>query len=64
MDLKIQKDGKVVICYRATPEEMEIFEAVQKAFKRPSKSDLIRFLVSEAHEKILPQNIPTGTNQR
>lgn len=62
MDLKIQRDGKVVISYRATLEEVAVFEAVQKALKRPSKSDLIRFLVATEHEKILSQNVPVGTN--
>ena len=62
MSLKIQKDGKVVIAYRATLEEVKVFEEVQQALKRSNKSDLIRFLVSEAHEKILSQNIPVGTN--
>lgn len=62
MSLKIQKDGKVVIAYRATLEEVKVFEEVQQALKRSNKSDLIRFLVSEAHEKILSQNVPVGTN--
>ena len=62
MSLKIQKDGKVVIAYRATLEEVKVFEEVQQALKRSNKSDLIRFLVSEAHEKILSQNVPAGTN--
>ena len=53
MDLKVQRDGKVVIAYRATIEEVRIFEEVQQALKRSNKSDLIRFLVAEAHEKIL-----------
>lgn len=62
MELKIQKDGKVLIAYRATPQEVEIFEAVQKALKRPCKSDLIRFLVATEHEKILSKNTPAGVN--
>lgn len=62
MSLKIQKDGKVVIAYRATLEEVKVFEEVQQALKRSNKSDLIRFLVSEAHEKILSQNTPAGVN--
>lgn len=62
MENKIQKDGKIVIAYRATPQEVEVFEAVQKALKRSNKSDLIRFLVSEAHEKILSANTPVGVN--
>lgn len=62
MSLKIQKDGKVVIAYRATLEEVKVFEEVQQALKRSNKSDLIRFLVSEAHEKILSQNAPAGAN--
>ena len=62
MSLKIQKDGKVVIAYRATLEEVKVFEEVQQALKRSNKSDLIRFLVSEAHEKILSQNTPVGVN--
>ena len=62
MSLKIQKDGKVVIAYRATLEEVKVFEEVQQALKRSNKSDLIRFLVSEAHEKILSQNAPVGAN--
>ena len=53
MTLKIQKDGKVVIAYRATLEEATVFEQAQQALKRSNKSDLIRFLVSEAHEKNL-----------
>ena len=60
MKLKIQKDGKVVIAYRATLEEAKVFEQVQQALKRSNKSDLIRFLVSEAHEKILSKNMPDG----
>ena len=60
MSLKIQKDGKVVIAYRATLEEVKVFEEVQQALKRSNKSDLIRFLVSAAHEKILSQNTPAG----
>ena len=62
MDFKVQKDGKVVISYRATLEEVKIFEDVQKALKRPSKSDLIRFLVAVEHEKILLKNVPDVTN--
>lgn len=62
MDLKVQKDGKVVIAYRATLEEVKIFEDVQKALKRPSKSDLIRFLVAVEYEKILSKNTPVGVN--
>ena len=62
MDLKVQRDGKVVISYRATIEEVRIFEEVQQALKRSNKSDLIRFLVAEAHEKILSQNAPAGAN--
>ena len=34
MDLKVQRDGKVVIAYRATIEEVRIFEEVQQALKR------------------------------
>lgn len=62
MDLKVQRDGKVVISYRATIEEVRIFEEVQQALKRSNKSDLIRFLVAEAHEKILAKNTPVGVN--
>ena len=60
MKLKIQKDGKVVIAYRATLEEAKVFEQVQQALKRSNKSDLIRFLVAEAHDKILSKNMPGG----
>lgn len=38
----------------ATPEEMRLFEQIKKHHDRHTDSDMIRFLIRQEAEKILP----------
>lgn len=45
-----------VIGWRANEEEREMLAAVKKHLMRSSNSDVIRFLVVDAYQKILNKN--------
>ena len=46
-----------------TPEELRQFELVKAFYNRSNNSDMLRVLIKNEAEKILPKNIPAGTIQ-
>lgn len=47
----------------ATAAELRDFELVRSFYRRKSDSDTLRFLITDAAEKILAKNTPSGVNQ-
>lgn len=58
-----EKPEKKMIAWNATVEEIELVEELKRVLKRPSTSDLLRYLVSQEAEKILPKHVPIGTER-
>lgn len=46
-----------------TPEELRQFELVKAYHNRSNNSDMLRVLIKNEAEKILPKNTPTGIIQ-
>ena len=51
------KPEKKMIAWNATVEEIELVEELKRVLKRPSTSDLLRYLVKQEAEKFFAQNI-------
>ena len=47
----------------AKPDEMRVIEKLMEATKRNTYSDLLRYLIMQEAEKILPRNARTNTNE-
>ena len=47
----------------ANAEEVRKFELIKTYHCRRSDSDMLRFLINQEAEKILPKPVPTGTAQ-
>jgi len=62
--LKAKTKKKPTFCRQlalgATEEEIRKFELIKNFYCRKSDSDMIRFLINQEAEKILPKNIPIG----
>lgn len=65
MRMRMKKYGNSsiqLIGLRANEEEQKMFQLIMKARKIPSKSHVIRVLVTEEAEKILASQSPAGVN--
>ncbi|MBQ7731436.1 MAG: hypothetical protein IJT68_06325 [Lentisphaeria bacterium] len=51
-----------MLALKANKHELVLFERIKKFHRRASDSDMIRFLIEQEAEKILPRVVPADTN--
>ena len=44
----------------ATSEEVSLFEQIKRHYQRKTDADMLRFLINQEAQKILPNNLPAG----
>ena len=60
--MKKKKKIAKPICMYANREEVAKLEKVKRYYQRTTTSDLLRFLINQAYEKILNKNIAGKIN--
>lgn len=50
----------MIISFAATNEEVQKIDMLRTAMRHSTRSDVLRHILADAHDKIFAQNLPTG----
>lgn len=50
----------MIISFSATDEEVQKIDMLRTAMRHSTRSDVLRHILADAHDRIFAQNLPTG----